>query len=165
MGERDGVGAVYREVAVSRVVGSAIVCSGPNVGDTQIKAATCAVQIRRCFKQDLWHVGSRDDRVYSTNVRLRQLVQERFPVGWHSACGSRGGLTCGMRVRRKQFHTFDHPLLLVIKEPVLTRLEAGNDRMPCCRRMLGCMLTRRTVTASDVPALRAPAEMKPPTFR
>src|SRR5271155_4209988 len=27
------------------------------------------------------------------------------------------------------------------------------------------MLTRRTVTASDVPTLRTPAEMKPPTFR
>jgi len=31
--------------------------------------------------------------------------------------------------------------------------------------MLGCVLARRTVAASDVPALRAPAEMKPPTFR
>src|SRR5580692_6236121 len=27
------------------------------------------------------------------------------------------------------------------------------------------MLTRRTVTASDVPTLRTPAQMKPPTFR
>jgi hypothetical protein len=54
---------------------------------------------------------------------------------------------------------------LVIVEPILTRLEAGNDRMPCRRRMLGCMLARRTVAASDVPALRTPAEMKPPTSR
>ncbi len=68
-------------------------------------------------------------------------------------------------MRRKQLHTLDHPLLLVIVEPILTRLEAGNDRMPGCRRMLGCMLTRRTVTASDVPTLRTPTEMKPPTFR
>src|SRR5208282_1205783 len=70
-----------------------------------------------------------------------------------------------MRMRRKQLHTLDHPLLLVIVEPVLARLETGNDRMPCRCRMLGCMLTRRTVTASDVPTLRTPAEMKPPTFR
>src|SRR5271166_2944056 len=70
-----------------------------------------------------------------------------------------------MRVRWKQFHTFDHPLLLVIEEPVLTRLKAGYDRMPCRRRMLGRMLARRTVTASDVPTLRTPAEMKPPPFR
>jgi hypothetical protein len=39
-----------------------------------------------------------------------------------------------MRVRRKQFQTFDHSPLLVIEEPVLTRLKAGYDRMPCCRR-------------------------------
>jgi len=65
-----------------------------------------------------------------------RLVQERFPVGWHSACRSRYGLTFRMRVRRKQFHAFDHPLLLVIVEPVLTRLKAGYDGMPCRRRML-----------------------------
>jgi hypothetical protein len=94
-------------------------------------------------------------------------VQERLPVGWHSSCGSRCGLIFWMRVRRKQFHTFDrdHALRLVIVKPILTRLEAGNDRMPRCRRMFRCMLTRRTVTASDVPTLRTPAEMKPPTFR
>jgi len=70
-----------------------------------------------------------------------------------------------MRMRRKQLHTLDHPPLLVIEEPILTRLEAGNDRMPCCRRMLGRMLARRTVAATDVPTLRTPTEMKPPTFR
>ena len=50
---------------------------------------------------------------------------------------------------RKQLHTLDHPPLLVIVEPILTRLEAGNDRIPCCRRMLGRMLARRTVAATD----------------
>jgi len=96
-----------------------------------------------------------------------QLVQERFPVGWHPSCGSRCGLTFGMRVRRKQLHTLarDHALLLVIVKPILTRLEAGNDRMSCRCRMLGCMLTWRTITASDVPTLGTPTEMKPPTFR
>jgi len=78
---------------------------------------------------------------------------------------SGGGLICWMRMRRKQLRTPDHFLLPVIVEPILTRLEAGYDRMPRCRRMLGCMLTRRTVTASDVPTLRTAAEMKPPTFR
>ena len=68
-------------------------------------------------------------------------------------------------MRRKQLHTLDHPLLLVIVEPILTRFETGNDRMPRRRRMLGCMLARRTVTASDVPTLRTATEMKPPTFR
>ena len=68
-------------------------------------------------------------------------------------------------MRRKQLHTLDHPLLLVIEEPGLTRLKAGYDRMPGCRRMLGCMLIRRTVAASDVSTLRTSAEMKPPIFR
>src|SRR5580692_12274332 len=94
-----------------------------------------------------------------------QLVQERFPVGWHPSCWSGSGLIGWMRMRRKQFHTFDHPPLLVIEEPILTRLKAGYDRMPCRRRMLGCMLIRRTVTASDVPTLRTPTQMKPPTCR
>ena len=94
-----------------------------------------------------------------------QLVEERFPVGWHPSCGPRYRLTCGMRVRRKQFHTLDHPPSLVIVEPVLSWFEAGNHRMPSRRRVPGCMLTRRTVTASDVPTFRTPAEMQPPTFR
>ena len=68
-------------------------------------------------------------------------------------------------MRRKQLSTLDHPLLLVVVKPILTRLKAGYDRMPRCRRMPRRMLARRTVTASDVPALRTPAEMKPPTFR
>src|SRR6478736_1705494 len=75
-----------------------------------------------------------------------------------------------MRMRREQLRSLDHPLLLVIllfviEEPVLTGLEAGNDRMPSRCRMLGYVLARRTVTATDVPTLRTPAEMKPPTFR
>jgi len=66
---------------------------------------------------------------------------------------------------RKQLHTLDHPPLLVIVEPILTWLEAGNDGMPCFRRMLGRMLARRTVAAADVPTLRTPTEMKPPASR
>jgi hypothetical protein len=94
-----------------------------------------------------------------------QLIQKRFPVGRHSSGGSRCGLTCGMGVRRKQFDPWNHRLLLVIVEPVLTRLEAGDDRMPRGCRMAGCMLAGRTVAASDVSALRAATEMKPPTVR
>ena len=60
-----------------------------------------------------------------------------------------------------------HPnyfLLLVIEEPILARLEAGNDRMPCFRRMFGGMLARRTIAATDVSTLRRPTEMKPPSL-
>ena len=68
-------------------------------------------------------------------------------------------------MRRKQLYTLDHRLLLVIEEPILTRLKTGYYWMPRRRRMLRCMLTRRTVTASDVPTLRTPTEMKPPASR
>ena len=94
-----------------------------------------------------------------------QLVHERFPVGRHSSRRSRYGLILGMRMRRKQLHASDHRPLLVIVEPVLTRLKAGYDRMPRRRRMLRCMLTRRTVTATDVSTFRTSAEMEPPAFR
>ena len=89
------------------------------------------------------------------------LVQQRFPIGWNSACG----LDPPDANRRRQLHALDHPLRFVIEEPILTRLEAGNDRMSCCRRMLGRMLARRTVAATDVPALLTPTEVKPPAFR
>ena len=72
-----------------------------------------------------------------------------------------------MRMGWEQLRTFDHRLLLVIlllvvEEPILTGLEAGNDGMSSRCRMLGCMLARRTVTATDVPTLRTSAKMKPP---
>src|SRR5579871_3155565 len=70
-----------------------------------------------------------------------------------------------MRTWRKQLHTLDRSLLLVIVEPILTRLEAGDDRVPRFRRMLGRMLARRTVAATDVSTLRTPTEVKPPASR
>jgi hypothetical protein len=53
------------------------------------------------------------------------LVQERFPVGRHTSRWSRSGLISRVRMRRKQLCTLDHRLLLVIEEPILTRLKAG----------------------------------------
>ena len=107
----------------------------------------------------------RESRSPSYKIDQCPLVQQQFPIGWNSPCGSRYGLIFGMRMWRKQLRALDHPLFLVIVEPILTRLEAGNDRMPsrCC--MLGCMLARRTVAATDVPTLHTPAEMKPPICR
>ncbi len=98
-------------------------------------------------------------------TRYRRLVQERFPVGRHSSCGTGNGLIFWMGVWGKQLRASDHRLLVIIVEPVFARLKAGNDGMPRRRRMLGCMLARGTVTASDVSTLRAPAKMKPPALR
>jgi len=69
-------------------------------------------------------------------------------------------------MRRKQLHTFDHPLRLVIER---TNPHLGSKLAmigcPVACRMLGMHAgLGRTVTASDVPTLRTPAEMKPPTF-
>src|SRR5580692_10788402 len=91
-----------------------------------------------------------------------RLVQERFPVVRHPSCRAGNGLISRMRMRGKQLRTVDHRLLFVIVEPVLARLEAGNNWMSGGRCMLGGMLAGRTVAATDVPALRAPAEVKPP---
>ena len=68
-------------------------------------------------------------------------------------------------MRRRQPLPFDHPLALVIVEPILAWLEAGDDRMPRRRRVFRRVLARRTVTASYVPALRTTTEMKPPAIR
>ncbi len=68
-------------------------------------------------------------------------------------------------MRRKQLHALDHRGLVVIVEPILTWLEAGNDRMPGCSCVPGGMLARRAIAASDVPTLRTPTKVKPPTFR
>ena len=98
-------------------------------------------------------------------VAAGQLVQQRFPVGWHFPCGAGNGLASWMRVRRKQLRALDFSPRLVVVEPVLTGLEAGNDRMPRLCRMPGCVLARRAVAATDVSTLRTTAEVKPPTIR
>jgi hypothetical protein len=91
-------------------------------------------------------------------------MQTGLPVRWNPPCGARDRLSFRVRVRRRQFRTLNHSLLLVIKKPIFTGFKAGNHRMSCSRRMSRCMLARRTVTASDMPAFSAPAEVEPPPF-
>ena len=55
---------------------------------------------------------------------------------------------------QKQLHTLDHPPLLVIVEPILTRLEAGNDRMPCRRRMRIMLPPPKGAAQSELLAFR-----------
>lgn len=113
-----------------------------------------------------------DERIGDTKVPVRravmhgaiELVQQRFPVGWNSVFWSRCGLIKGMRMRRQQLRTFNHCLRLVIKEPILAWLEARDDRMPACSRVLRGMLARRAIAASDVPTLGTSTEVKPPAI-
>lgn len=101
----------------------------------------------------------------STDFTLNTLVQKRLPIVRHSSRRPGHRLTFRMRVRRSQLRACDHRPRFVIVEPILTRLEAGNDRMPRLGRVLRCMLARRTVAATDVSALRAPPQMQPPAIR
>jgi len=47
--------------------------AGPDVGDTQVKEAIRSVEIRRCFKKDLWLVGSRTTAGIENDPRISQL--------------------------------------------------------------------------------------------
>jgi hypothetical protein len=49
---------------------------------------------------------------------------------------------------REQLHTLDRPPLLVMVEPILTRLEAGNDRMPCWKPVLETGVGNRVVVGN-----------------
>ena len=163
-----------KRFAVRRIIAT-VIFGSPSSSDAQ---RTVASQLARRFPlpsgspvrallslADLLWSGIVQCRLLARRQVTGQLVQERFPVGRYPSCGPGYRLTLGMRMRRKQRHTLDHPPLLEIEEPVLTRLETGNDRMPGRGPVLGCMLARRTVAATDVTTLRAPTEMKPPAFR
>jgi hypothetical protein len=96
---------------------------------------------------------------------VTDLVQQRVPISWDFSRRPWCWLIQGMRMRGKQLNALDHGALVIIVEPILTWLEAGNDRMPRFSCVPGRMLTRRAIAATDVPTLRTPTEMKPPTFR
>jgi hypothetical protein len=115
-----------------------------------------------------------DERIEDTKVPVTyqaqiyaqgdQLVQQRFPISWDFSCWSGCLLIQGMRMRGKQLSALDHRGLIIIVEPILTWLEARNNRMAGCSCVPGRMLARRAIAATDVPTLRTPTEMKPPTF-
>src|SRR6266851_1003432 len=70
-----------------------------------------------------------------------------------------------MVLRRREFGPVVHFLGVVVVVPVLTRLEAADERMPGRGGVRGRVLHGRGVTAADVPALRAPAQVHPPAAR
>jgi hypothetical protein len=82
------------------------------------------------------HTDSQVQSSLKMATQIGYLVQERFPVGWHPSGGPRRRLTFWMRVRRKQFHSIDHRLALIVEEPILAGLKTGYDRMPSRHRML-----------------------------
>src|SRR5580658_8264242 len=67
-----------------------------------------------------------------------------------------------MVLRRGELRTLERVFGLVIPEPVLAGLEAPDDRMPGLLGVRRRVLRRRAITASDVAALGAPAQVEPP---
>src|SRR6516165_2069878 len=84
------------------------------------------------------------------------------PVAWHAVLRSRDALVERMVLRRGEHRAVEGILGLVVPEPVLAGLEALDDRMPRYLRVRGRVPRRRAVTAPDVPALCAPAQVDPP---
>jgi catechol 2,3-dioxygenase-like lactoylglutathione lyase family enzyme len=85
-----------------------------------------------CDHPDLWGFGDGKRGVLLDQAReARSSVHSLgFPVGRHPSCWSGSELISRVRMRRKQLYTLDHRLLLVIEEPILTRLKTGYDLMP-----------------------------------
>src|SRR5215472_8261168 len=86
----------------------------------------------------------------------------RPPVGRHSsgrAWHRLGGRTV---LRWRQGGPVVKLVGLEAPEPVLTRLEASDDRVPGRGGVGARVLGRRRVAAADVPALGAPPQVEPP---
>ena len=98
-------------------------------------------------------------------IRSALFVQQGTPIARHAALGTWDRLIDGMGGRWQQFCTRDHGFLFVVVKPILTRLEAGNDRMAARSGMLRGVLRRRAVTTADVTALRAAPQVQPPPAR
>ena len=90
-------------------------------------------------------------------------VQQGAPIARDSTLGAWDRLIYWMRARRLQFFARDHGVFSVVVKPILTRFEAGNNRMSVRFGMLGGVLARRAITAADVTALRAAPKMQPPS--
>src|SRR5215218_5136491 len=93
---------------------------------------------------------------WSGNVLLtfsfRDGVQILPPVLRHAVGGSRGRLTLGTALRRRELAAVDVAVPSVVPEPPLPRLERPDDRMSCLSGVRASVLRRRRLAAADVPA-------------
>jgi hypothetical protein len=90
-------------------------------------------------------------------------MQTGLPVFRDPSFRSGHRLVLWMPARRNKLRPTDHLLSLIAPEPAFARLKAGRDRMSCRVKMLRGMLTGRAVTTADVSALRAAAQVQPPS--
>ena len=91
------------------------------------------------------------------------LMKVTLPVAGHAARWSRRRLIGWVVLRIRQCRTFEELVRGVIPKPILPGFEASDDAVA---RILGVprrVLAGGRVTATDVAALRAPSEVKPPS--
>src|SRR5580700_11905472 len=88
------------------------------------------------------------------NQRAALFVQQRLPVCRHPFGRSGRRLIQRMRVRRGKFWAGEGLLRTIVVKPPLARLETRDNRVTRGGEMFRCMLTWRTITATDVAALR-----------
>jgi len=90
------------------------------------------------------------------------FMQQRSPIARHTTLGAWDRLIERMSAGWYQFCARNHGVFFVVVEPLLTRFEAGNDRMAAHFGMPRGVLPRRAIATADVTALRAAPQVQPP---
>lgn|SRR5271166_606043 len=90
-------------------------------------------------------------------------MQEVPPIGRDTPGRSWYGLIGGVMLWRCKPGPLEELIGGVAPEPVFARLEASDNGVTGRACVSGGMLARRVVTTPNMPALRTPAEVKPPT--
>ncbi len=85
-----------------------------------------------------------------------------LPVGRHPSRRTGNWLVQGMVLWWEEVRALIHLLVAVVEEPVLTRLEALDERVPAGPCVGRRMLLGRVIAAANMSALGASAKVKPP---
>src|SRR2546429_6839445 len=101
-----------------------------------------------------WQMPTESVRETSRNLVVHVLA----PVARHSSLRPGHALVDRVMLRRRELRPLVGLLGFVAVKPVLTRLEAADERVARSRSVRGRVLHGRRVAAADVPALRARSE-------
>jgi hypothetical protein len=105
------------------------------------------------------HGGQIPMRFLST---IDMSVEQGLPVMRNFPSRPRCRLILGVPARWRQMIAVDHLFSPVVVEPSLPGLKTGDDWMSRFLKVFCRVLVGRAVATSDVPTLRASAQMKPP---
>src|SRR5580692_2027345 len=90
-------------------------------------------------------------------------MKARLPVAGDLACRTGRGLAFRMPPRLSEPLAGDHFAIRIVVKPSFSGFKTCRDRMSRCVEMLRGVLTGRTIATSDVPALGATTQVKPPS--